>query len=542
MHPKRTLQTGKLSLIIIVALAVTPLILTPVSGLQLTATEEYNRYVHTYINSDLGNYTLIEKPMFPVMINNSQIQIGTNWTIICPLQANHNYHTYFYGSYINTSSQAKTDYDIMIFDPQGKLESTHTEAAGLPEHLGTTVNDALFTPTQSGNYSFVIENNPVDSESAQEATFMIIENLETDKWYNSPVNGAEGNTLNFYTNWAFEFETNASKVELYVKVPQTLDMYEARLYLMNDATSPSLNSFPLPLESGLYANLTGSAGGYNFVSNGYRGVAYASCEYMGHPMFLSYTSPNTGANLYHLVLIGERGKGDVEFMLKTHFESTSLLPLTTPSRVYPNNPTQITYMSNNASLENAQLSYTTDDWTTVSTLNMVISNQTCNGTIPGQVAGTTIGYKVTANDTLKNSFTAIGNYTVKEQFSLNIATINSNITIGQNITINGYLTPVINNSIVTIQFFSANSTQTANVLVNSNGTFSASFKPDTLGAWGINAMVPETTTTWRCDSEQIIVIVNELPIYIKYSLYIIVGLVAAGAVGGAVWFLKFREK
>ena len=98
------------------------------------------------------------------MINNSQIQIGANWTIICPLQANHNYHVYFYGAYINTSSQAKTDYDIYVYDPQGNLESTHTEAAGLPEHLGTTVNDALFTPTQSGNYSFVIENNPVDSE------------------------------------------------------------------------------------------------------------------------------------------------------------------------------------------------------------------------------------------------------------------------------------------------------------------------------------------------------------------------------------------
>jgi hypothetical protein len=36
--------------------------------------------------------------------------------------------------------------------------------------------------------------------------------------------------------------------------------------------------------------------------------------------------------------------------------------------------------------------------------------------------------------------------------------------------------------------------------------------------------------------------VTEPPIYVKYSLFIIAGLVAAFAVGGVVYFLKFREK
>ena len=142
-----------------------------------------------------------------------------------------------------------------------------------------------------------------------------------------------------------------------LKVPETLDMYEARLYLMNNAKSLSINSYPLPLESGLYGNLTGVVGGYNFESEAYRGVAYASCEYPGESMFLNYTSKNPGANLYHLVLIGEVGSGDIEFMLKSQFGNTSLTPLNTPSKVYPNTPTQISYISNNASLDNAQLSY-----------------------------------------------------------------------------------------------------------------------------------------------------------------------------------------
>ena len=143
-------------------------------------------------------------------------------------------------------------------------------------------------------------------------------------------------TSNFNTSWAYEFVTNASKVELYIKVPRTLDMYEARLYLMNNANSPSLNSYPLAWEPGLYGNLSSSVGGYNFESDGYRGVAYASCEHMGQAMFLNYTSPIIMEQIsIMLALIGEVGSGNIEFMLKTHFANASLTPLTIPRRVIP---------------------------------------------------------------------------------------------------------------------------------------------------------------------------------------------------------------
>jgi hypothetical protein len=255
MHRKTNLWPEGASLIVIIVLIISPLFLAQASGLQLTTTSEYTRYVHTYVNSSFGNYTLVEKPIFPVMINNSQIQIGANWTIICPLQEGHNYHVYIYGAWVNTSSTAKTDYDIYVYNPQGTLESSHTEAAGLPEHLGTTANDALFTPEQTGNYSFVIKNDARESQGVQQATFMAIENLECNKWYTSAVDGKYDNNLHgFHTSWSFEFVTNESKVELYVKVPETLDMYEARLYLMNNAQSPSINSVPLPFELGLYGN------------------------------------------------------------------------------------------------------------------------------------------------------------------------------------------------------------------------------------------------------------------------------------------------
>ena len=543
MQPKTHTPTKTLSLITILVLIISPFFIAQVSGFQLTTTSEYTRYVHTYVNSETGNYTLVEKPIFPVMINNSQIKVGGNWTIITPLQAGHSYHVYCYGAWVNISSAAKTDYDIYVYDPEGTLESSHTEAAGLPEHLGTTANDALFTPAQSGNYSFVIKNDARQSQGAQQATFMVIENLETDKWYTSTVEGKDDNNQpGFHTTWSYEFVANESKVELYIKVPETLDMYEARLYLMNNAKSPRINSFPLPWEAGLYGNLSSSVGGYNFESEAYRGVAYASCEYRGQSMFLNYTSSNTGANLYHLVLIGEEGSGDIDFMLKSHFGNTSLTPLATPTRVYPNNPAEISYRSNNASLETAQLSYTTNNWTSIANVNMAISNQTCNATIPGQSAGSVVQYRIDSNDVLKNNMTATGNYTVKEQLTLNIAAVKANITLGQNITITGTLTPNDNSSKVTVQFLSSNDTQTLNCQVNQNGTFLASFKPDTIGMWSVTAASPETKTSWRCDSGQLAVKVNEPPIYVKYSLYIIIGLVVACAVGGAVWFLKFRGK
>ena len=181
MHLKIYPHTKKLMLVVTLAILVLPLAMVQATSLQLTS--EYNSYVHTYINSDSGNYTRLDKPCFPVWLNNSEIQIGQSWTIICPLQANHNYHVYCYGAWVNQSSAAKTDYDIYVYDPQNNLESSHTEAAGLPEHLGTTTNDQLFTPKHSGDYSFVIKNDARESEGAQQVTFMIMENLDCNKWY-----------------------------------------------------------------------------------------------------------------------------------------------------------------------------------------------------------------------------------------------------------------------------------------------------------------------------------------------------------------------
>jgi hypothetical protein len=536
-------RAKKLTLFIILTIIVSPLIVNSAYSLQLTNTSEYAHYVHTYMNSPQGNYTYVEKPIFPVLINNSQIPIGGNWTIITPLQAEHNYHIYCCGAWINTSSQAKTDYDFYVYNPQGILVSSHTESAGFPPHLGTTTDDPLFTPTLSGNYSFVIENNPIDSQGAQQATFMITENLKTDQWHTSYLEGRHDNNSSLYSSWAYEFVTNASKVELYVQVPETLDVYEARLYLMNNAQSSSLNSFPLPWEAGLYGNISSSVGGYNFESTGYRGVAYASCEYMGQQMFLNYTSSYTGLKLYQLVLIGEQGSGKIDLMLKTNFENRTLTPISTPTKVYPEVSARIAFSSsNNITLNTAQLSYTIDNWTNAETLDMQICNQTCNATIPGQIAGAFVLYRITASDVLKNNLEITGNYTVKERSTLNITTTKNKVTLEENITINGVLTPNLSLTIVKVEFLSGNETRTLNPVVSNNGSFSASFKPAFSGNWSVIASLPETQTTYQSFSQQLQITVIEPPVYVKYALFIVLGLVGAIAAGGAVYYLKFKGR
>lgn len=526
-----------------IVLIVTQLIVLS-NGIQLTASTEYQNYVHTYLNSaSLGNATYVEKPIFPVYINTSQISIGQNWTIICPLLTNHTYHVYCYGTWVNTTAAAKTDYDIYVFNPEGQQESEHTEAAGFPEHLGTSVNDAVFAPSQSGNYTFIIVNDERESKGAQQATFMIVENLECNIWQTHYAEGKGNNSKpGLRTCWTYEFVTENPNLEIWINVPETIDMYETRLYLMNNPESPNINGFPLPWEPGLYANKSDSVGGYNLENEGYRGIAYASCEHRGQDMFLNYTSTLQGKNLYHLVFIGEVGSGELNFLIKTQFGEAALLPLTCPRRVFPSDPARIAYESNSSDIENATLQYSIDSWQNTVEMDMVIGNRTINATIPGQEAGTLVQYMVQAHDVLKNTLSAYGNYTVKQQSILNITAEQEKITLGGNITINGVITSQNENNSVTIQFSSVNTTKLVECEPFGNGTFTASFQPEIAGFWSVQAKSAETETSYEGKSTELLIKVEEPPFYITYSLYLIGGLAGGIAAGVVVYFKKFRNR
>lgn len=522
--------------------------LTVVLSLSVRAEDllEYLNYVHTYVEPQ-GNWTYMEKPMFPVLFNESTtIGIGQNWSIVCPLRANHRYHAYCYGQWVNNGSEPKTDYDIYVYNPLGEMEGYHTESAGLPEHLGTTTNEPLFAPKYSGNYTFVLTNDLRESNGTQQATFMVIENVECDVWHEHYVEGKNAESLPVLnTSWAYEFATESQHIEVWVNVPDTLDMYEARLYLMADTKSQNytaLNGVPLAWEQGLYGESNGTYGGYNLESNEYRGVAYASCEHYGQEMFLNFTSSHAGKSLYHLVFIGEVGSGTIDFLVKTDFGSASLKPLTVPFRVFPYNDTAVAYASDSTDLVNATLCYSTDNWGNSTVVGMeIVDNRTCRAVVPGQNAGLLVAYRVEASDVLKNVLMANGSYTVKYPSTLNLTLIQEAVHIGENITVNGSLLPEAGNLSVTVVFNMANETKKMVVYTVADGTFTASFQTEDIGTWEAQAIFEGDESLYPSLSTWLTVKVEEPTFLMKYSLYIGGGAAATAIVGIVIYFKKFKQ-
>jgi hypothetical protein len=506
------ISTRKKILVLLAAVFLVAALIPPTLTVKAQQVSNQQVGVHEYLNSPkLGNYSYLDGPFFPVFFNTSEIQIGKNWTIICPLLANHSYHVYLFGAWINTTSEAKTDYNVYVFDPQGKLESTHTEAAGFPEHLGTTVNDPYFVPQQSGNYTFLITNEIKSSKSSQAASFMIIENVQTDMWYSQFMEGKTSTGKNsLHTLWACEFTSNSPKIEVWIKVPQTLDMYESRLYTMNvlsagntssvqnsnSSNLQSLNGVPLAWEPGLYGNTSGTLGGYNFESESFRGAAYASCEFMGQDMYMTYSRNSTGVTLYHLAFIGQTGSGNIQYLIKTQFNNSALIPISIPLRPETTTATTITYSLNSTQLDKATLNYTCDSWNHSLAVDMEIRNNTCSALIPAQKAGSLVQYKILATDDLKNDLESAGNFTVKNKPILNITEADQNVELGKNITVSGFIKFAAPSTSIDVQFMSVNETVAVMCTPSSDGTFNASFCPKTKGDWIIQAYTNETATDY----------------------------------------------
>ncbi len=439
---------------------------------------------------NIGNWTYVSKPVLPLKINASQIPIGANWTYVYALNANHTYHVYFYGEWINPDDP-KTDYDVFVYNPSGELESYHTEAAGLPEHLGTTVDQPFFTPKQTGNYSFLMKNDPRESQDAEEGTFMLIENIEPNRWYQRYLMGKVNDQPVENTTWAYEFNTTSKHVEVWIDVSDTLDMYEARLYLMANPSKGMgdlLNAMPLAWEPGLYGDISGDYGGYNLNSTGFRHTdAMASCEFPGEDMLINYTSSYEENILYHLVLIAEDGVGSLNFTVKTDFEAPSLSIENPIEKAYSNNATTITaYVNDEFSLKRVLLNYTIDDWATwTSTVMSASQNQTYVGTIPGQPAGVTVKYKILATDIADNHAETQSSYVVKTPTTISIILSNSTIYYGENITVTGLISP--SGATVTLNYTVDDVVVSKVVSTNSSGFFNDVYMPNKTGFWTVLA-------------------------------------------------------
>jgi len=477
-----------------------------------------------------GTETYINKPVYPIKINASEIPIGSNYTLTYNLQANVTYHGYFYGKWINNGSEPKTDYDVYVYNPLGELESVHTEAAGLPEHLGDNVTYPYFTPKYSGNYTFVIRNDPRESQAAEAGTFMMIQHVETNKWYEQYIQGTVNDQPVQNISWAFEFQTLSKNIEVKINVPDTLDMYEARLYLManpSQGKGTKLNNVSLAWEPSLYGNRSGNYGGYNLDSKQYRGLAYASCEYPGQDMHINYTSPYNGESLYHLVLIGETGEGTVSFAMKTDFQGPNIDITNAPQRVFPEQQMNMTFrVDGRTELNQVQMQYTNDNWNTSQTVTLV-SNQSRGYTasIPTQPAGTRIRYNITATDVVDNTAQHQGSYTVKYATAMNFTLKTKAWTLGRNVTISGSIQPADGNLTVKVTFKPYNGSMVQKIVHTlANGTFFVSFAPNATEKWTMEAECLEDNTHFGSVSDTVeFSVVPESDFFGANSIYIYAG-------------------
>jgi hypothetical protein len=441
---------------------------------------------------------------------------------------------YFYGQWINNGSNPKTDYDVYVYNPLGKLESIHTPSAGLPPHLGDNVTSPYFTPKYSGNYTFVICNNPSESQAAQAGTFMLIQHINTNQWYQQYIQGTVDNQLVQNTSWAFEFETSSKNIEIEIRVPDTLDMYEARLYLMANPSQGKgmiLNNVSLAWEPGLYGNISSNFGGYNLNSKQYRGLAYASCEYPGQDMFINYTAPYNGESLYHLVLIGETGEGIVTFVVKTDFKSPTIDVTSAPQKVFPEQQANITFRVNGTTeINTTQVKYTNDNWNTSQTA-VLASNQprVYTATIPAQSPGTQIYYNVTVSDVVDNNAQCQGGYVVKYTTTINFTLKATVWTLGRNVTVSGSIQPAVGNLTVQVTF-QPNKGSTVQKIVHTlaNGTFFVSFAPNATGKWTTEAECLENDIYFGSvsDAQEFSVVPGISSMYI----YVGVGMAMAAAI------------
>jgi len=261
-------------------------------------------------------------------------------------------------------------------------------------------------------------------------------------------------------------------------------------------------------------------------------------------MKINYTSPVKGKSLYHLAFIGEKGAGKIDFLVKTEFGKASLNPIDPPVRVHPNNETTLTFVSNSTDLRNATLSYSVNKQTDYTVLNaQLVDNRTCTATIPGQPAGTTVKYKVEATDVFENVLTRSGNYTVKYASQLNLTARTEAISIGENITLNGLITPPDANLTITLVFTSTNGTFEQTVCTQENGVFTASFRPSTQGSWLVQAAFKGNNILYASSSQSIKFNVNSQSFLSQYAMYIYAGVGAgAGTTIIAFFYIKKRRE
>jgi len=133
------------------------------------------------------------------------------------------------------------------------------------------------------------------------------------------------------------------------------------------------------------------------------------------------------------------------------------------------------------------------------------------------------------------------NFTVqKVLMSITCNITSKSVTIGDNITVTGHVYPTVKKLTVTVMFTASNSTVEQNAYTNSNGTFSVSWKPDSMELWQVHAYITEDATRSGAYSNSMSFTVTDTWLN-QYMLYIIGGIGGVAGVSVVVFIIRRRR-
>jgi hypothetical protein len=438
-----------------------------------------------------GQVTVIGEPVSAVVVSEGLIPVGEAHTYVYNLIKGNSYHIYLSGDWANPTEHA-TDYDLFVYRFVGgvpTLISSHTEAAGLIEQVGNDGLDQFFKPPSTGLYYITVRNDAQESASAEAATLMVIEQIETDSWYEIWMEGKVDEQPVPNTQWSYQFVTSTSRLRVYLEVPDTLDMYEARLYVMGNPESKkgeNLRGTPVAWEPGLRGKISGLYGGFNLDPKGFRHVdAMASCEKNGDDMVIDYETQSKVETLYHLVFIAEYGQGTIDYTVQTDFMSPEIQLIEFPALVTAGESSVFeALIDDEHEIDRIEFLYSIDKsgfWEDA-TVDLIETGMYLM-TIPAINSGSTIEYILKVHDVLGNVAEINGTF-----FSVDVPVLEFNLSTfeivgGEDITVVGRFEPATEN--LTLFFKSTDRVYDYILIPRASGEFEKTLKPTSIGNWEI---------------------------------------------------------
>jgi hypothetical protein len=422
------------------------------------------------------------------------------------LEEGHKYHIFLVGDWITNSTEA-TDYDIEVRNPNNAVVSINTESAGLPEQVANDNKHQYFVPSQTGDYRFLIYNDPEDSplDSADAADFMVIEHIEinklyTKKLYGKPHVGAE------YPNGykiGYEFNTSSPQFLLNIDVPDPvptegikgLDMYEARVYPMANPENDigyTIQGVGVPFGDRLYEEgATDKYGGYNTEIEGFRfSDMRISCESAGVDMrqMMKMEEDLNASEIqnifYYLVLLAEYFEGELEFYIKTDYSPVNLTLIDPPNVGYVDETTLIKVESESVTaIDEIWIEFTTDSWSTRERIDLIEKPEYWLAALPSFDLHDHVDYKIHAIDEIDNFGLIEGSFEVMNKVDIDFGISGSVIQGGQTLKITGRASkPSIN---LQINIEHGGNINSINIQTDGDGVFTYDYRPTKIGEYDV---------------------------------------------------------